>query len=134
MTETRPLTLFRTVLAGAVSCRSHTGKQINRFLKDKNVELMSNPTYSPDLALGRTDYAVNDFPHQKEYEKYEKHVSEFDSLPTTTACHWAHLFTDGGRGAAAGGGAPFNGCPDEISPVNLNGRHAPFDPFRGAGR
>ncbi|GBP20309.1 hypothetical protein EVAR_10570_1 [Eumeta japonica] len=59
---------------------SHTAKQTNNFLEEKNVELMSNPAYSLDLASYdffcsqklKTNYTVNDFHHQKKLLKSMK--------------------------------------------------------------
>ncbi|GBP48226.1 hypothetical protein EVAR_96815_1 [Eumeta japonica] len=56
----------------------HTAKQIHICLKEKKVDLLSYPAYSPDPAPCnrslklRTNYAVNDFHHQKRLSKSMK--------------------------------------------------------------
>ncbi|GBP34221.1 Mariner Mos1 transposase [Eumeta japonica] len=63
---------------------SHTAKQTNKFLKEKNLELMSNPAYRPDLASCdsflfpkiKNQLRGQRFSSPEEaVEEYEKHVS-----------------------------------------------------------
>lgn len=75
----------RRIILHHDNASSHTARQTNDFLKAKNVELMSHPAYSPDLAP--CDFYL--FPKIKNQlrgkrfsspdeavEEYEKHVSE----------------------------------------------------------
>ncbi|GBP73781.1 hypothetical protein EVAR_42953_1 [Eumeta japonica] len=63
-----------------------TPKQSNKILKEKNVELICNPAYSPDLApcdfclfakmKNQLCSQVFSSPEEEAAEEYEKHVSE----------------------------------------------------------
>ncbi|GBP29239.1 hypothetical protein EVAR_20602_1 [Eumeta japonica] len=70
-----------------------TAKQTNKFSKEKNIKLMSNPAYSLDLAPWdifysqklRINYMVNDFHHQKKLSKNARPAGRNVSLRSTTA-------------------------------------------------
>ncbi|GBP35924.1 hypothetical protein EVAR_91475_1 [Eumeta japonica] len=69
----------RRIILHLNNSNSHTR---DRFLKNKNVELMSNPANTPDLAPCdsfysrklRIDYAVNDLHHQQRPSKSMKNI------------------------------------------------------------